>query len=151
VFKDAKLFMGELELMALSDDRFQLAADPNETYRFEQAPSGAPPRVTFQAPALKEPKVFERVPELQLTPRQLAGYAGSYVSEEIDSVYRIAIQDGGLVLQRLKSKPEKLGPLVQDYFQGLNGVIHFQRDPEGRTTGFVLNTGRILNFHFRKQ
>jgi hypothetical protein len=54
-------------------------------------------------------------------------------------------------LRRLKSKPEKLGPLVQDYFQGLNGVIHFQRDSEGRIAGFVLNMGRILNFYFRNQ
>jgi hypothetical protein len=150
-FKDGKLFMGELELMALTDNRFELVADPNETYTFDLAPSGEPLRVTFQAPALKDPGVFERVAELQLTPAQLAGYGGSYVSEEIDFVYRVVIQDGGLVLQRLRSKPEKLGPLVQDYFQGLNGVIHFQRDREGRVTGFVLNTGRIVHFPFRKR
>ena len=31
VLKDGKLFMGELELTAVTDDRFQLVADPNET------------------------------------------------------------------------------------------------------------------------
>jgi CubicO group peptidase (beta-lactamase class C family) len=148
--KDGKLFMGALELMALSDNRFQLVADPDEMYRFDQASSGAPLRVTFRAPALEVPLVFERVAELRLTPTQLGAYAGSYVSEEIDPVFKIVIEAGGLALQRLKSKPEKLGPLVEDYFEGLNGVIHFQRDAEGRITGFVLNTERILNFHFRK-
>jgi hypothetical protein len=59
------------------------------------APSGAPLRVTFHAPALKQPSVFERVDGLQLTTAQLTAYAGSYVSEEIDPVYRIAVQDGG--------------------------------------------------------
>jgi hypothetical protein len=151
LFKDGKLFMGGLELTALSDNRFQLLADPNEKYTFDHADSGAPLRVTFQAPALDEPSVFDRVAESPLTPTQIAAYAGSYVSGEIDPVYRIVIQDGGLILQRLKSKPEKLEPLAPDYFEGLNGVIHFQRTPDGPITGFVLNSGRILNFHFKKQ
>jgi hypothetical protein len=53
-------------------------------------------------------------------------------------------------LKRLKSKPQKLEPTLEDYFQGPDGDIHFQRDPAGKVTGFVLNSGRIQNFHFRK-
>jgi hypothetical protein len=90
------------------------------------------------------------VAESKPAPNQLAGYAGSYVSDEIDPIYRIVVENGGLVLKRLKSKPQKLEPTVEDYFQGPDGDIHFERDPAGKVTGFVLNSGRIKNFHFKK-
>ena len=72
------------------------------------------------------------------------------MSAEIEPVYRILVEDGGLVLKRLKSKPQKLEPTVQDYFEAQTGNIHFQRDSAGKVTGFVLDTGRIKNFRFRK-
>ena len=62
----------------------------------------------------------------------------------------IVVENNGLVLKRLKSKPQKLEPTLEDYFQGPDGHIHFQRDRSSTVTGFVLNSGRIKNFHFRK-
>jgi CubicO group peptidase (beta-lactamase class C family) len=64
--------------------------------------------------------------------------------------YRIVVANGGLVLKRLKSKPQKLQPTLADYFQGPSGDLHFQRDQSGRVTGFLLDSGRIKNFRFRK-
>jgi len=153
VLKDGKLFVANspddrLELMALSDNRFQLRVFP-VVYTFEQATAGAQ-RLTVQPPGEEKPDVFDRVAEFQPTASQLAGYAGDYVSAEIEPVYRILVEDGGLVLKRLKSKPQKLEPTVQDYFEAQTGNIHFQRDSAGKVTGFVLDTGRIKNFRFRK-
>jgi CubicO group peptidase (beta-lactamase class C family) len=153
VLKDGKLFVANspddrLELMALSDNRFQLRVFP-VVYTFEQATAGAQ-RLTVQPPGEEKPDVFDRVAEFQPTASQLAGYAGDYVSAEIEPVYRIVVENGGLVLKRLKSKPQKLDPTVQDYFEAQTGNIHFQRDSAGKVTGFVLDTGRIKNFRFRK-
>ena len=109
--------------------------------------------MSIGSPQDKKPDVFELVAEFKPAPNELAAYAGSYVSEEIDPVYRIVVENGALVLKRLKSKPEKLEPTLADYFQGPIGDIrhiHFQRDPAGKVTGFVLNTGRIKNFRFKK-
>jgi hypothetical protein len=72
------------------------------------------------------------------------------MSDEIEPVYRIVIENGGLVLKRLKSKPQKFEPTREDSFQGLDGDIHFQRNPSGKITGFVLDSGRIKNFRFNK-
>jgi len=154
VLKDGKLFLAfseedRLELAALSQNRFQLIVSPVALTFHEPAP-GAPERMSMQPPGQEKPDVFERVTEFQPTPDQLVGYAGFYVSEEIEPVYRIVVENGSLVLKRLKSKPQKLEPALEDYFQGPDGNIHFQRDSAGKVTGFVLNSGRIKNFHFRK-
>jgi hypothetical protein len=146
--RDGKLFVDGQEWMAVAENRFQLAIAP-VTLTFEEA-AGAPKWMSVQPPGAEKPQVLQRVAEFQPTSSQMAAYAGSYVSEEIDPVYRIVIDNGGLALKRLKTKPQKLRPIVEDYFQGLNGVIHFQRDQTGNITGFVLNGGRIKNFHFRK-
>jgi CubicO group peptidase (beta-lactamase class C family) len=106
----------------------------------------------FTEPAAPvKPAVPDKLPDFKPSPNQLAAYAGNYVSEEIDPVYRISLETGGLVLLRLKAKPEKLTPTAEDHFNGLNGDIHFLRDSSGRVSGFVLNGGRIKNFHFTAQ
>jgi len=154
VIENGKLFWApsqeeRRELTALSESRFQ----PNlssAVFTFEEGTAGSPQRMSIQTPGVEKPEVFERVSEFRPTPNQLAGYAGSYVSEEIDPVYRISVEDGGLVLKRLKSTPQKLEPTVEDHFQGPEGDVHFERDPAGKVAGLVLNLGRIRNFHFRK-
>ena len=120
------------------------------TFTFEEAAAGASKRITIQSPEEEKLNVFERVTEFQPAPNQLAGYAGSYVSDEIDPVYRIEVANADLVLKRLKSKPQKLLPTLEDYFQGGDGDLHFQRDPADNVTAFDLNSRGIKNFHFRK-
>jgi CubicO group peptidase (beta-lactamase class C family) len=155
VNKDGKLFLAlsednRLELNALSENHFQIAHETG-VFTFTEATATAPQRMNFQFPGDDHPNVYDLVPEFKPRPDQLAAFVGAYVSEEIDPVYRIAVENGGLVLKRLKSKTEKLEPILEDHFKGLNGDIHFERDPAGKITGFVLNAGRIKNFHFRKK
>lgn len=151
---EGKLFLSEseeerLELSPIADDRFILVVFP-VAFTFDRAAAGGPERLSVQRPSQEDPDVFERVAAFQPTPAQLAGYAGSYVSDEIDPVYRFVVENGGLVLKRLKSKPQKLRPVITDYFDGPSGSLHFQRDRSGRVTGVLLNSGRIRNFRFRK-
>jgi CubicO group peptidase (beta-lactamase class C family) len=153
--KDGKVLLafsagGGREMTALSDSRFRLASGPGEL-TFPAAASGPAQRLTIHFPGPEKPDVYERVAEFQPTPSELAVFAGSYVSQEIDPVYRIVVEDGGLFLKRLKSKPEKLEPTIADTFWGLNGDLHFQHAPGGKITGFTLNAGRVKNFHFVKQ
>ena len=100
------------------------------------------------------PEVYDQTTAFRPSSDQLASYAGSYASEEIDPVYRVAVEDGGLVLRRLKASPQKLRPIVADYFQGLDGlggVIHFERDSAGKVTGFLVDSDGIRNFGFAKK
>jgi hypothetical protein len=118
VLKDGKLFAFGIELMALTDDRFQLIVDPDYTFTFDKTTTGAPQRMTIQE-AGETPAAFNRITEFRPATTQLAEYAGYYASEEIDPVYRIVVDDGSLRLNRLKSRPEMLTPLAKDYFEGL--------------------------------
>jgi hypothetical protein len=151
VSKEGKLFLAQssddrLELTALGEKRFELAVAP-VIVTFEK---GTPQRMLVQEQGAEKADIFERVSEFKPGADQLAAFAGEYVSGEIDPVYRITVENGGLVLKRLKWKPEKLEATIADHFTGLNGDLHFEKDAAGKVTGFVLNEGRVRNFRFRK-
>jgi hypothetical protein len=92
--------------------------------------------------------VFETAESFSPTRAQLAEYVGAYVSEEIDPVYRIQLDGEKLSLVRMKHKPDALRPAIKDVFTGQIGTVRFTRDANGRVSAFVLNAGRIQNFHF---
>jgi len=96
---------------------------------------------------------FEAVPPASLTPDELAEYAGAYYSDEIDSVYNVKLDGGKLTLTRKKNDPLTLEPAFEDAFTTgpFFGLARFERDREGRITGFRLFAGRIRNFQFVKQ
>jgi hypothetical protein len=98
-----------------------------------------------------KPEHFQLVDTAPLTAAELADYAGDYVSEEIDPVYRMVAQNGQIVLTRLKSGPDALRPAIRDIFVGDIGKIRFTRDTGGHVSGFILDAGRIQNFRFTKK
>jgi CubicO group peptidase (beta-lactamase class C family) len=98
-----------------------------------------------------KPDSFESAVAYTPAASELSEFTGSYVSEEIDPVYRIIIQDGNLALARLKYKNETLHPAVRDVFTGDIGTVRFTRDANQHISGFILNAGRIQNFRFSKK
>jgi len=137
------------ELTPTSGNQFQSMAAPI-TFTFDRAASGAAWRMSMQREGQAKPDLFEPVAEPNLTSDQLRAYAGSYRSDEIDSIYRVGVEDGTLVLKRLKAKPQKLRLKIEDYFQGSDGNMHFQRDRSGKVIGFVLNASRVKNLRFSR-
>ena len=133
----------------MAENRFRLTG-PLVEVEFQKAEPGGVMRALVQFDGRPKPDVFETAPEFRPTATQPVAYAGNYRSDEIEPIYRITVEDGGLVLKRLKSKPDKLQPAIADYFQGSIGGLHFQRGQDGRISGIVLNTGRIRNFQLRK-
>ena len=115
------------------------------------AASEGKPRGLEQISGAGKPEVFEPVAAFEPTAAQLAEFAGDYVSEEIDPVYRFTFADGKLSLSRLKHKPDTLRPVMQDTFVGDIGALHFTRDGSKRISGFVLNADRIQNLKFTKK
>jgi hypothetical protein len=69
----------------------------------------------------------------------------------MDAVYRMALRDGVLTLERSKSTPARLEPLVSDTFGGPPGTIRFVRDGRGVVNGFVLDAGRVRHVKFWKE
>jgi CubicO group peptidase (beta-lactamase class C family) len=116
-----------------------VAADAGKPGRLEQIFDGGKPRF------------YESVAAFDPTAAELAEYPGAFVSEEIDPVYRISLQNEKLVLIRLKHKPDTLRPMVRDVFVGEIGTVRFRRDANQHISGFILNAGRVQNFHFTRK
>jgi len=135
-------------LKPLSDTRFRPEGQTVEI-RFEPVGTGGMRWIDVPDSGAK-PVAYERAEEFKPTPAQLADYVGQYQSDEIEPVYRMAIQDGKVVLERLKSGPSPLAPAIKDLFTNPLGNIRFVRDAQGKVAGFILNRGRILNFRFKK-
>jgi len=143
-----------LVLKPFAESRFHIAGKPwgDEVEIHFVAPSGDNPRRMEQSFGGGKPSVFEAAESFSPSGAELAEYSGAYVSEEIDPVYRIALDGEKLSLMRLKRKPDTLRPAVRDVFTGQIGTVRFTRDPaSGHVSGFVLNAGRIQNFHFVKR
>jgi CubicO group peptidase (beta-lactamase class C family) len=112
--------------------------------------SGQPRRIE-QSFGGGKPTAFEAVEAFTPSAADLPQYAGAYISEEIDPVYRIVLENGSLKLSRLKHKTETLRPAVRDVFTGDIGTVRFTRDSSQRISGLILNAGRIRNFRFSRK
>jgi len=118
-----------------------LPASAENPRRLEQSFGGEKPDILYLNPRRR----------LRRAARNCVSMWALTVSEEIDPVYRIVLQDGNLSLTRLKKKAELLRPAVRDVFTGDIGTVRFTRDSRQRISGLVLNAGRIRNFRFEKR
>lgn len=154
VVKENKLYAvfsdESLEMLPLSENRFRTVSFPVEV-RFEATPDGSWRMIqVFPAPEGK-PVSYERVAPISVSRTELAEYVGTYTSEEMEAVYRMALDSDALVLKRLRHNPEKLEPAQPGVFLASIGTMRFERDGTNRVFGFVLNGGRVRNFRFTKK
>ncbi|HMI51274.1 MAG TPA: serine hydrolase domain-containing protein [Candidatus Saccharimonadales bacterium] len=137
-----------LPLKARSPDRFQLAEYP-VAVEFSSGRGGLL-EMKIGRPDEKR-QSYEQLPAYTLPEGQKKEYEGNYRSPEIDPVYRIAEENGRLVLQRLKHEAETLEAAAPDLFQGELGTFRFERDQKGRVTAMLITTGRIRNLRFVRE
>ncbi|MFN7999633.1 MAG: serine hydrolase domain-containing protein [Acidobacteriota bacterium] len=135
-----------LELLALSENRFRIAERPGEI-RFE---SGSAPRLVRVDEAGGK-VAYDFLPPFSLPASQLADYLGDYVSEEIEPVFRLQIQGDKLMLARLKYRAASLQPIARDVFLTNSGSLHFTRNGQNQITGFTYNLGRVRNFRMKRK
>jgi CubicO group peptidase (beta-lactamase class C family) len=140
------------ELVQFAPAHFHVADEPwgeKIDLRFIASEGGKPRRME-KIFAGGKPENFEVI-AFTPTEADLAEYAGAYVSDEIDPVYRIVVQNRSVILIRLKHNPDALRPAIHDVFVGDIGKITFTRDPAGHISGFILDADRIQNFRFAKR
>ncbi len=81
----------------------------------------------------------------------LLAYAGSYYSDELDYVLVLRSSGETIVADRRSGK-EPIGPLQKDMFIADSGVVlMFERNVDGRVSGFRLHAGRVRNVKFVRQ
>ncbi len=89
-------------------------------------------------------------------PADLAELLGDYVSDELQTSYRVEIEDGGLVLRHHRHGTIRPTQAWTDDWVGslwFIGSVQFQRDAGGRVVGLLVNAGernRDLRFIRRR-
>jgi CubicO group peptidase (beta-lactamase class C family) len=127
---------------------FRVDSAPYQTVvAFESAGGGAQ-RLLRIMPEGRPPSVAEAIAVVTPSAAQLAGYAGTYFSEELQTTLAIAVDSGALVLRGRNLPSEALRPLREDEFSVGYYTLHFDRGADRRVSGFTLDLGRIRNLKF---
>lgn len=153
--KDGKLFYfrsqeSESELASLGSDRFRMLGVPDATeVSFPAQAPDAHRRMQVVSDGGK-PLIFEEVQPASLKTEELAAYAGTYSSAELDTVWILAVDGGRLALQPKRGPKAPLEPSFTDAFDGPGGLIRFQRDGQKKVTGFLVGAGRARDLKFAK-
>lgn len=92
---------------------------------------------------------YRRMPPPRADTASLGEYVGDYFSDELDTMWTIDVDEGGLVVRRRALADQTLRPVFLDAFFSPAGVLRFTRDPDGRVAGFVVGSGRVTGFRFQ--
>jgi hypothetical protein len=92
-----------------------------------------------------------KIERVRVGDADLAAYAGTYASEELDATYKLSVENGSLMLRTKWNPARKLVPLVRDEFAaGDFGTLVFHRDSGNRISGLSVFESRIRNLTFEK-
>jgi len=153
--KDGKLIYSrgssESELAPLGNNRFLMLGVPDRIEISFKAPRPGARLQMFTSANGGKPIVHECLEPASYTSEQLAQFAGTYYSEEIDATYTISLQGDKLVLRRKNVDDAPLQLLFADTFSSVgSGMLSFTRDKQNHISGFLVNTGRVRNLRFNK-
>ncbi len=90
----------------------------------------------------------------EITPEQIQEYVGEYYSKELDTTYRIVLQDDSLLARHMRHGDIPLIRTKEDVWRGRQWFFHkvqFIRDEKHNINGFLLTGGRVRNLRFEKQ
>ena len=82
------------------------------------------------------------------TAEDLADFAGRFYSEELETFYDFAVEDGELIMRQRRMGRVALSPGDEDSFSGGGFSFAFERDRNGRVIGFYLSNVRTRDVRF---
>ncbi|HWZ86117.1 MAG TPA: serine hydrolase domain-containing protein [Thermoanaerobaculia bacterium] len=98
-----------------------------------------------------ENATFEPVALWTPTAADLAAFAGTYASTELDTSWTLAALDGKLFVRHRGLPEDPLNPTVSGVFT-LHGMsLTFARGADGKVSGFTLDEGRVRGIAFARQ
>jgi CubicO group peptidase (beta-lactamase class C family) len=128
--------------------RFTFSSGPELEFA---SPGGGGMRVTLHWPDAAA-QVFDRFEAAKPSAEELAQYAGTYQSEELQAKYTFAVKDGKLTLAMNWQEPAALAPSERDEFRAAaRGASYvFRRDAQGRVMAVDVFAGRVRNIRFTR-
>lgn len=138
----------EIDLTATSDSTFTLTGvDASITFHLNEDQSAD--SLTLHQNGNHIARKVEWNPSIS----ELDEFTGRYLSEEIHTIYNVALGDSSLVLKNYQMDDMELNPgNIDEFSAGFPmGSIEFQRSKTGEITGFNASNGRTRGVHFEKQ
>src|SRR5208282_5071337 len=90
--------------------------------------------------------VWERVE--QSIPANLSAFVGVYASDEAETVLRVVLENGNLVIHRRPDATFTLKPTYTDAFESRLASVHFLRDGTGKIVALSLAGSRVWDLRF---
>ena len=88
---------------------------------------------------------------VQLSPAELAAYAGRYTSDEAETEFTIAVDNGALVLKQRPDTVRRMRATGKDAFAvPVLGTVTFLRDGGGSVTGLSVRQDRVWDLRFER-
>jgi CubicO group peptidase (beta-lactamase class C family) len=85
------------------------------------------------------------------TPKNLGAFAGSYRSEEAETVLRVVLENGNLVIHRRPDDIFVLKPAGADAFECSLGNVRFEKDEGGNIVALRLGRSRVWDLRFARE
>lgn len=136
-------------MFASADDHFFMKAVRASVHFDAPAGDGMSGTATWQqgGRALPLRRIVREIP----TAAALQACDGEYYSEELRTLYRLALRDGKLMLRYARGELE-LRPVSGDDFSANFpiGTVSLRRGATGTCEGLAVTTGRVRNLEFRR-
>ena len=81
----------------------------------------------------------------------LAAYAGTYYSPDVETTFEVSVTNGALTLFRRPAMRTVLRPVSADTFNGFSDRVWFTRDASGRVTALHIAGGRAYDVVFERR
>jgi len=114
------------------------------------------PRAEFDGKSLRmstevdEGNYYEKVERWVPTPIELEGMTGEYASDEAEVTFRVALENGHLVIHRRPDAIIALTPTYRDGFSSTLGSVRFMRDSAGRVTELSVGEQRVWDMRLHR-
>ncbi len=152
---------GQLMAQTPGTPAVEMIHDESHTFRV----TAPPVSVTFvveedgSVPALTVSDGAEEARAERLAPFDpenvdLEQYTGVFYSPELETMYRLVVEEDQLVAIHIRHEPATLRPDAADRFRGNQfylSAVRFERDAEGSIVAFRVSNGRVRNLLFEKR
>ena len=145
IYKNKKL---QTDDMILSPSSSLLFTDPNSVSTYSFSGDYVNTKCILSSKGLKN-KTFKKVKKTKLSTAQLQEYKGEFYSPELDTRYKISVNENELLVKNPRNDEMKFSPVIKDMFSG-NFIMTFSRDKAKKINGFFITTGRVRNLNFEK-
>lgn len=140
------------EMLPLGGEVFQVKVEGDDTFiiKFVETKSGLDLQYTMDG---SDPIVYESYKPTPYTKNELAQFAGTFYSEELNSSFVLDAGPGGLTADNIRVGTVKFKPTNPDMFAGdkrFMAGIKFIRGKNRAITGFQVAVDEVRNLVFRK-